>query len=62
MKFEKDVENEEFRRFWDFVDRVARQVAGWPAWMKGGPLPEGGQNAQPSDHSQQNQNARATAL
>lgn len=40
MKIQRNTEDAESRRFWEFVDRVAEEVAKWPAWMKGGPFPE----------------------
>jgi hypothetical protein len=29
----------ESRAFWEFVEKAAREVEGWPAWMKGPGVP-----------------------
>lgn len=39
MKFERNIHDEESRRFWEFVDAATRKVAQWPEWMRGGPFP-----------------------
>ena len=36
MKMEKSMRTPEDKRFWEFVDKTAREVEAWPQWMKGG--------------------------
>jgi hypothetical protein len=33
----KAAEERRRKRYWDHLDRVARRVESWPAWMKGSP-------------------------
>jgi hypothetical protein len=35
----KTAETAEDRAFWDYCETVAREVALWPAWMRGEPEP-----------------------
>jgi hypothetical protein len=44
MKMEKSMKNPDDKRFWEFVDKTAREVEAWPQWMKGGE-PTGKQEA-----------------
>ena len=61
MKVERQITSEDFRRFWEFVDRVADEVAKWPAWMKGGPLPSTDQKSE-AEPANERQGATGSAL
>lgn len=36
MAGNKNFEKREEKQFWAFVEKAAREVDGWPEWMKGG--------------------------
>lgn len=36
MAGNKYSENKEEKQFWAFVEKTAREVESWPAWMRGG--------------------------
>jgi chromosome segregation ATPase len=35
MALRRNRDTAEARAYWDFVERTARDVASWPAWMRG---------------------------
>jgi hypothetical protein len=36
MKLVRKTRDKESREFWQFVEKTAKEVEGWPEWMKGG--------------------------